>query len=97
MVKNPELERLTEGWRLQQQRARKLPEFKLLNQRRYKTPTGYESYENVAQALAGQILTGYEVGWHLIKEDFVATHSIVIAEEESHNSGDMLGSSGSVG
>lgn len=58
--------------------GQKLPEYKLLKERKYANPRGYQKYEKVIQLMATQILNGYRLPWDLIKMDFAAHSATTI-------------------
>lgn len=56
----------------------KLPEYKMLKERKYNNPRGYQAYEKVSQLMATQILNGYKFPWDLIKTDFATQSATTI-------------------
>lgn len=72
MSKHQEIQQYHQVWKQLLTEGQKLREYKLLKERKYANPRGYQTYEKVSQLMATQILNGYRLPWDLIKTDFAA-------------------------
>lgn len=79
MSKHPQLQKYLETWNLLLTEGIKLLEYKLLTQRRYANPRGYQKFDRVAQTMAAHIFGAYHLPWEVIKSDFAVSNNTTLS------------------